>query len=122
MKGILLSDLSEEKLRKIGYVIGDSMFAYNYSEEKSNSEIGYRYFFDTRQKMQKYAVALVKKGYKCDSLYTTSEKEEGYIIVTLPGKGIKHLIYSLQEIIGIVLILGVKKSILLIKYSNDSVK
>lgn len=111
MKGIKVKNLSEERIKTIGYEIGDSYFDHQYGiGPEGKKEYGLAKLIPTREVMREYMVAIVRAGYESGCLYSTSEKGEGYIIVTTPEHNFKTS--SMLRFLGnIVKALGFKNSV-----------
>jgi ubiquinone/menaquinone biosynthesis C-methylase UbiE/GNAT superfamily N-acetyltransferase len=78
---IKLAGLSEEQVTEISRRIADAFFDYEYHEE----DIGLIKFISTREDMFTYMNAIVRAAYKSGVLYTTSDRQEGYLM--LSGEG-----------------------------------
>lgn len=80
-----LKALSDAQLDEISHQIGDAFYDYRYSAD----ERGLLKYITSREAMFIYIGAIVRAAYKTGVLYTTSEKHEGYLI--LSGEGLKRI-------------------------------
>ena len=80
---IKLSGLSDEQVSEISHRIADAFFDYEYNEE----DVGLIKFISTREDMFTYMNAIVRAAYKSGVLYTTSERQEGYLMLSGEGAG-----------------------------------
>ena len=78
-----LAGLSDEQVSEISHRIADAFFDYEYNEE----DIGLIKFISTREDMFTYMDAIVRAAYKSGVLYTTSERQEGYLMLSGEGAG-----------------------------------
>lgn len=84
MTGIKVTNLSEDQIEQISRAIGDSFFDYEYAGQ----EYGLKKMIPDREMMYRHMKACFLAGYKSGCLYATSERGEGYIIVTHKGHNI----------------------------------
>lgn len=106
MTGVKVTNLSEEELDRICREIGDSFFDHEYGVRKDGmNEYGLKRLVNTREMMYKYMKACFVAGYETGCLYSTSERGEGYIIVTYKEHGLT-LKSGMKLIRGIVRSLG----------------
>lgn len=89
MTGIKVTSLSEEEIDCICRKIGDSFFDHDYGRKKDGTpEYGLKKLIGSREMMYRHMKACFVAGYESGCLYTTSERGEGYIIVTYKGHDI----------------------------------
>ena len=89
MTGIKVTDLSEEEIERICREIGDSFYDHKCGVKKDGTtEYGMRNLINSREKMYRHMKACFVAGYESGCLYSTSERGEGYIIVTYKGHDI----------------------------------
>ena len=74
---VQVKNLSTEEIDKICRAIGDSFYDHDYGER----EKGLRKFIDNREMMFQYMKAIFVAGVKNGTVYTTSERGEGYIML-----------------------------------------
>lgn len=98
---IKLSGLSEEEIDAIGKEIADAFYDYTYSE----SDEGLIKYIGSRDSMYTYIGAIIRAAYKSGMLYTTSEKREGFLV--LSGEGIN----SIGFVDGMKMIFAEKKAL-----------
>lgn len=77
-----LCNLSDGEVENISQQIADAFYDYKYNEE----DRGLIKYIPSREAMYIYIGAIVRAAYKSGLLYTTSESQEGYLI--LSGEGI----------------------------------
>ena len=82
---IKLVGLSDEQVKEISRRIADAFFDYEYNKE----DIGLIKYITTRDDMFTYMNAIVRAAYKSGVLYTTSDRQEGYLM--LSGEGNEHV-------------------------------
>ena len=80
---VKLVGLSDEQLSEISRRVADAFFDYEYSKE----DIGLLKFISTRDDMFIYMNAIVRAAYKSGVLYTTSDRQEGYLMLSGEGAG-----------------------------------
>ena len=80
---IKLSGLTKEQVHEISSRIADAFYDYPYNED----DLGLIKYIRSRQDMHTYIDAIVQASYNSGLLYTTSEKEEGYLILSGDGVG-----------------------------------
>lgn len=80
---IKLQGQSEDQIREVSRQIADAFYDYRYSEE----DIGLIRFISTREDMFTYIHAIVRAAYRSGVLYTTSERREGYLMLSGEGAG-----------------------------------
>lgn len=89
MTGVKVTDLSEKEIERICREIGDSFYDYHYGVRKDGtSEYGLKKLINDREMMYRHMKACFVAGYESGCLYSTSERGEGYIIVTYKGHDI----------------------------------
>lgn len=85
-----VENLTKEELSSIGKAIGDSFYEHKYGKTAGGiQEKGLSELVGSREKIRKYMTACLMAGYESGTLYTTSEKHEGYIIVFTPENKMK---------------------------------
>ena len=75
---VQVKNLSKEEIDKICRAIGDSFYDHDYGER----EKGLCKLIDDREKMFQYMKAIFVAGMKSGTLYSTSERGEGYIMLS----------------------------------------
>ena len=75
---IQLKNLTKEQIAEIGKAIGNSFYDHDYGEK----EKGIAKYINDREQMIKYMTVFVVAGAKSGTLYATSERGEGYILLT----------------------------------------
>ena len=80
---IRLQGLDEDQIREISRQIADAFYDYKYNEE----DIGLIRFIPTREDMFTYIYAIVRAAYRSGVLYTTSDRREGYLMLSGEGAG-----------------------------------
>ncbi len=98
---IKLSGLTDEQVHEISSRIADAFYDYKYNED----DLGLIKYIRSRQDMHTYIDAIVRASYNSGLLYTTSEKEEGYLILSGDGVG------SIGFVDGMKMILAEKKAL-----------
>ena len=76
-KMIQVKNLSEEQVAEIGRALGNSFYDHDYGE----SEQGMAKYINDREQMIKYMTVFVRAGAKSGTLYATSERQEGYVLL-----------------------------------------
>ena len=80
---IKLQGLSSDKVRKIARQTADAFYDYKYNDE----DIGLIKYISTREAMFIDINAIVQAAYKAGVLYTTSDRNEGYLMLSGEGAG-----------------------------------
>ncbi|MBQ9210137.1 MAG: GNAT family N-acetyltransferase [Clostridia bacterium] len=80
---IKLQGLSEKQVEEISKQIADAFYDYEYNE----ADIGLIKFISSREAMFIYINAIVQAAYKSHVLYTTSDRWEGYLMLSGEGAG-----------------------------------
>ncbi|MGN0655685.1 MAG: GNAT family N-acetyltransferase [Ruminiclostridium sp.] len=75
---IQVKNLSDEQIDKISRAIGDSFYDHDYGD----SEKGFAKYIADREMMFLYMRAIFKAGVKSSTVYSTSERGEGYIMLS----------------------------------------
>ena len=78
-----LQGLSAEQLREISRQIADAFYDYTYNE----ADIGLIKFISAREDMFTYIHGIVQAAYRSGVLYTTSDRQEGYLMLSGEGAG-----------------------------------
>lgn len=78
-----INDLSDAQLDEISHQIADAFYDYRYNEDDK----GLLKYITSRESMFIYISAIVRAAYKTGVLYTTSENQEGYLM--LSGEGLR---------------------------------
>ncbi len=94
--------LSDEQVTEISRQIADAFFDYEYGKD----DIGLIKFISTREDMFTYMNAIVWAAYKSGVLYTTSKRQEGYLMLSGEGAG-----GSIGFMDGLKMILAEKKAL-----------
>ena len=74
---IQLKNISKEQIAEIGRAIGNSFYDHDYGE----NEKGMAKYINDREQMVKYMTVFVVAGVKSGTLYATSERGEGYVLL-----------------------------------------
>lgn len=86
MTGVKVTHLTEEEIEQICRKIGDSFFDYDYGVKKDGTaEYGLKKLIKSREMMYGHMKACFVAAYENGFLYSTSERGEGYMIVTYKG-------------------------------------
>ena len=80
---IRFNGLTNEHVHEISCLIADAFYDYPYNE----NDLGLIKYIKSRHDMHTYIEAIVQASYNSGLLYTTSEKEEGYLILSGDGVG-----------------------------------
>ena len=96
-----LTGLSETEVTEIARQVADTFYDYEYNEE----DVGLIKFIPRREDMFTYMNAIVKAAYKSGVLYTTSDRHEGFLMLSGEGAG------SIGFVDGIRMILAEKKAL-----------
>ena len=78
-----LKGLSEQQIEEISHQVSDAFYDYKYNDEDE----GLIKYIHSRENMFIYMNAIVKAAYKSGLLYTTSDKHEGYLMLSGEGFG-----------------------------------
>ena len=78
-----LQGLSAEQLREISRQIAEAFYDYTYNE----ADIGLIKFISAREDMFTYIHGIVQAAYRSGVLYTTSDRQEGYLMLSGEGAG-----------------------------------
>ena len=98
---IKLTELTTEQVHEISCHVADAFYDYHYNED----DLGLIKYIKSRQDMHTYIEAIVNASYNSGLLYATSEKEEGYLILSGEGVG------SIGFIDGMKMIAAEKKAL-----------
>ena len=80
---IKLQGLSREQVREIARQIAEAFYDYRYHDE----DVGLIKYIPTREAMFIYIHGIVRAAYKAGVLYTTSDRNEGYLMLSGEGAG-----------------------------------
>ena len=80
---IKLQELSSKQVHEISGQIADAFYDYKYNE----MDIGLIKFIHSREAMFIYINAIVQAAYKNGVLYATSDRQEGYLMLSGEGAG-----------------------------------
>ncbi|MBQ9687406.1 MAG: GNAT family N-acetyltransferase [Oscillospiraceae bacterium] len=80
---IKLTGLNNEQVQEISRRIADAFYDYPYHED----DLGLMKYIRSRRDMHTYMDAIIQASYHSGLLYTTSEQEEGYLILSGEGVG-----------------------------------
>ncbi|MBQ9663456.1 MAG: GNAT family N-acetyltransferase [Oscillospiraceae bacterium] len=80
---IKLSGLTGEQVHEISCRIADTFYDYKYSED----DLGLIKYIRSREDMRAYMEAIIQASYNSGLLYTTSEKQEGFLVLSGDGVG-----------------------------------
>lgn len=78
-----LQGLNKEQLREISRQIAEAFYDYSYNE----ADIGLIRFIPAREDMFTYIHGIVQAAYRSGVLYTTSDRREGYLMLSGEGAG-----------------------------------
>ena len=78
-----VTGLSKAEVEKISHHVADAFYEYKYNE----SDQGLIKYIKSREDMFTYMNAIVQAAYKAGLLYTTSDKHEGYYMLSGEGVG-----------------------------------
>ena len=78
-----LKGLSEQQIEEISHQVSDAFYDYKYNDEDE----GLIKYIHSRENMFIYMNAIVNAAYKTGLLYTTSDKHEGYLMLSGEGFG-----------------------------------
>ena len=86
MNGVKVTNLSANELDQICREIGDSFYDYEYGRKKDGTiEYGFKKILGSRESMYQHMRACFLAGYESGCLYSTSDRGEGYILITSKG-------------------------------------
>lgn len=91
---IKLKNLTKEQVIEISHQVADAFYDYTYNEVDQ----GLVRFISDRESMFIYMNAIVQAAYKNGLLYTTSDRHEGYLMLSGEGFGSVGLIEGLKMI------------------------
>ena len=91
---IKLQNIPESELATISAQIADAFYDYIYNE----ADEGLVRYISDRNAMHVYISAIVKAAYKSGMLYTTSERHEGFLILSGEGVGTIRFFQGLKMI------------------------
>ena len=74
-----LKGLTEKEITEISHQVADAFYDYKYNE----ADQGLIKYISNRENMFIYMNAIVSAAYKSGLLYTTSDKHEGYLMMSL---------------------------------------
>lgn len=77
-KAVQVTNLSQEQIDKIARAIGDSFFDHDYGDR----EKGIVKYIADREMMFRYMRAIFAAGVKSGTVYATSERGEGYVMLS----------------------------------------
>ena len=77
---IKLQGLSREQVREIARQIANAFYDYRYNDE----DVGLIKYIPTREAMFIYIDGIVQAAYRSGVLYTTSDRNEGYLMLSAP--------------------------------------
>ena len=78
-----LQGLNSKEVENISRQVADAFYNYNYNEEDQ----GLIKYIKSREDMFTYMNAIVQAAYKSGMLYTTSDNQEGYLMLSGEGVG-----------------------------------
>ncbi len=91
---VKLENINKDELNQISAQIADAFFDYKYNSEDK----GLIQFISARENMFTYISGIVNAAYKSGLMYTTSEKNEGYLILSGTGAGTVNFFEGLKMI------------------------
>lgn len=80
---IKLTDITDEEIDTITKEIADAFYDYEYNKEDQ----GLIKFIPNRESMYTYIGGIIRAAYRSGILYTTSEKREGFLVLSGEGVG-----------------------------------
>ena len=80
---IKLTDITDEEIDTITKEIADAFYDYEYNKEDQ----GLIKFIPNRDSMYTYIGGIIRAAYRSGILYTTSEKREGFLVLSGEGVG-----------------------------------
>ena len=80
---IRLQGLEDEQIREISRQIAESFYRYTYNE----ADIGLIKYISSEEDMYTYIHGIVQAAYRSGVLYTTSDRREGYLMLSGEGAG-----------------------------------
>lgn len=89
-----LKGLTEKEITEISHQVADAFYDYKYNE----ADQGLIKYISNRENMFIYMNAIVSAAYKSGLLYTTSDKHEGYLMMSGEGFGRVGLVDGLKMI------------------------
>ena len=96
-----LTGLNKEEVTAISRQIADAFYDYKYSDE----DLGLVKYIKSREDMFVYMNAITQAAYNSGLLYTTSDKHEGYLMLSGEGAG------RVRFLDGIKMIMAEKKAL-----------
>ena len=96
-----LTGLNKEEVTAISRQIADAFYDYKYNDE----DLGLVKYIKSREDMFVYMNAITQAAYNSGLLYTTSDKHEGYLMLSGEGAG------SVRFFDGIKMIMAEKKAL-----------
>ena len=79
----IVNNITETQLAEITQAVTDAFFDYDYHPDDG----GLILFIRNREDMHTYMDAIVRAAYKSNMLYTTSDRQEGFLILSGDGMG-----------------------------------
>ncbi|SFU46024.1 GNAT family N-acetyltransferase [Butyrivibrio sp. M55] len=89
-----LTGLSDSEVEVISRQIADAFYDYKYNKEDQ----GLIKFIPNRESMYTYIGGIIKAAYRSGILYTTSEKREGFLVLSGEGVGTVGFIDGMKMI------------------------
>jgi len=89
-----IKGLSDKQIEQISHHVADAFYDYKYSKDDD----GLIKYIHTREDMFVYMNAIVRAAYKSGLLYTTSDNQEGYLMLSGDGVGSVGFIDGLKMI------------------------
>ncbi len=96
-----LTGLRKEEVKEISKQIADAFYDYKYNE----ADLGLVKYIKSREDMFTYMNAITQAAYNSGLLYTTSDRHEGYLMLSGEGTG------SVRFFDGIKMIMAEKKAL-----------
>ena len=96
-----LKGLSEQQIEVISHQVSDAFYDYKYNAE----DLGLVKYIKSREDMFVYMNAITQAAYNSGLLYTTSDRHEGYLMLSGEGAG------SVRFFDGIKMIMAEKKAL-----------
>jgi len=91
---IKLKNLSQEQVTEISHQVADAFYDYPYNE----IDQGLIKYIPDRESMFIYMNAIVQAAYKSGLLYTTSDRHEGYLMLSGEGFGSVGIVSGIKMI------------------------
>lgn len=111
-----VKNLSKEQIDKICDAIGEAFYEHDYGD----TEKGLVKYAADKKMMAQYIKAIFVAGLKCGTLYSTSERGEGYIVLSGSKWERMKIGPALTMVKDMVKALGLRRSVQVIKEINSA--